>query len=270
VSERFSHVDAVGWTLLLTLAWIPAAVIAHALAPSAENDLVMAGGIQTIVFLVVAALFAARRPGRSFSDLFAVRTPSLAFLVAAVLLGVALCAPAEKITLVIHELFPLPKEVLEEREAMLRPRSVVHGAFLVLVAALAGPFAEELFFRGALFTALRPHATAAATVGTTGLLFTLLHPEPRHWLPILALSLVLGYVRAESGSLWPALGVHAGFNATGVGMELGTRGETERALGLSLVVLGSLASLGLLAWMRVLGQGERARRARELDREVVS
>lgn len=267
---RFSHVDAVGWTLVLTLAWIPAAVVAQAFAPSAQHDLVMAGGVQIVVFLVVSALFAARRPGQSFSDLFAMRATSVPFVVVAVLLGIALCPPAEKITVLIHEAFPLPSDVLEERDAMLRPRSLVHGAFLVLVAAGAGPLAEELFFRGALFTALRPHATTLGTVGTTGLLFTLLHPEPRHWAPILALAVVLGVLRAESGSLWPPLGVHAGFNATGLALELGTDGATERALSLPLVAVGTVASLALLVLVVRLGQGERARQARELDRGVVS
>jgi membrane protease YdiL (CAAX protease family) len=270
VPDKFSHVDAVGWTLLLTCAWFPAALIAHALAPSIQRDLVMAGGVQIIVFLVVCAFFAARRPGRSFSELFAMRASSVVFILAGVALGVALCAPAEKITVLIHEAFPLPKDVLEERDSLLRPRSLSHGIFLVLVAGLAGPLAEEIFFRGALFTALRPHATNAGTIGTTSLLFTLLHPEPRHWGPIVALALVLGWVRAQSGSLWPALAVHAGFNATGLGLEFGTRGATESALGWPLVIFGSIASLALLFAVNLLAQGERARLARELDRGVLS
>jgi membrane protease YdiL (CAAX protease family) len=142
-------------------------------------------------------------------------------------------------------------------------RSPLHGVLLFLVAAGAGPLAEELFFRGALFTAQRRHATTFVTVSTTSLLFTLFHPEPRAWAPILPLALVIGWVRARSGSLFTALLVHAGFNATALAM---TRVfPSDDAPPVPLVAGGLVAAVVLAGLLWLLGNGEKARYARELD-----
>ncbi len=249
--------------------WMLAAVVERGLAPNAPPDLVTAGGVQVAAFLVACAIFAARRPGRSWSDLFALRRTPVLLLLAALLLGVALCPPAERLALFVHELFPLPKELLAEQEAMLRPRSPLHGALLLMVGALAGPFAEELFFRGAIFTALRPHATTIAAAGTTALLFTLIHPEPRTWAPILALACVLGYVRVVSGSLWPSLFLHAGFNGTALIAEFRTAGG-DGEFSASLVVGGTVLSVLLLGGVWLAGRSQRVQAVRELDQGVPS
>jgi membrane protease YdiL (CAAX protease family) len=260
--------DAVGWTLLLMFGWRVFAIVAIGLVPNAGHDLVTAGGIQVIVFLVACAWFAARRPGQSWSELFAMRGASVPSLVVALLLGVALCPPAERLALVIHTQFPLPKELLEEQEAMVRIRSPLHGALLYLVAAGAGPLAEELFFRGALFTAMKRHATTLSTVVTTALLFTLFHPDPRAWVPILPLALVLGMVRARTGSLFTALLVHGGFNATALAMTRLLPSATAPAWPLVIGGLAAAVVLAVALWL--LGNGGRAKHARELDGGVAS
>lgn len=268
MQDRFSLADAVGWTLLLMFGWRLFALLAIALAPNAGNDLVTAGGIQVVVFLVACAWFAGRRPGQSWSELFAMRRASVPSLVVALALGAALCPPAERLALVIHSAFPLPKELLEQQEEMMRMRSPLHGALLFLIAAGAGPLAEELFFRGALFTAQRRHATTLVTVSTTSLLFTLFHPDPRAWAPILPLALLIGLVRARSGSLFTALLVHAGFNGTALAM---TRLlPSAAAPPLPLVVGGGVAAVLLGGMLWLLGNGALARHARELDGGLTS
>jgi membrane protease YdiL (CAAX protease family) len=263
VTDRFTIADAIGWTLLLMLAWWLFAVLALALVPSAGRDLVTGAGVQVIVSLVVCALFASRRPGQSWSELFALRGASVPSLLVALLLGAALCPPAERLALVIHSFFPLEKELLEQQAELFRVRSTLHGVVLFLVAAGAGPLAEELFFRGALFTAQRRHATTLATVGTTSLLFTLFHPDPRAWAPILPLACVIGMVRARTGTMLTALLVHVGFNATALAM---THTLPSAMAPPPALVFGGLLAAGLLSgllWM--LGNGSSAKHARELD-----
>jgi membrane protease YdiL (CAAX protease family) len=263
VPNRFTIADAIGWTLLLMFGWRLFAILAIGLSPNAGDDLVTAGGIQVIVFLVACAWFASRRPGQSWSELFAMRAASVPSLLVALALGVALCPPAERLALLVHSAFPLPKELLEQQEEMLRMRSPLHGALLFLMAAGAGPLAEELFFRGALFTAQRRHATTLVTVSTTSLLFTLFHPDPRAWAPILPLAVVIGLARARTGSLFPALLVHGGFNATALAM---SRTLPSNAAPPLLLVLGGLAAALVLAGLLwLLGGGSAARHARELD-----
>jgi membrane protease YdiL (CAAX protease family) len=259
VPDRFTTADAFGWTLLLFVML----AFALALAPGGGRDLVTSASIEVIVVLGACALFAARRPGQGWSELFAMRGSSVASLLAALLLGVALCPPAERVAFSIYSVFPLPKELLEMQQAMMRVRSPLHGALLFLLAAGAGPFVEELFFRGALFTAQRRHATTVVTVGTTALLFTLFHPEPRTWAPILPLSVILGVVRARTGSMFPALLAHAGFNATTLAMSQVLPSETGPSLALVLGGLSAAVVLSGALWQ--LGKGDAARHARELD-----
>jgi membrane protease YdiL (CAAX protease family) len=263
VTDRFTVADALGWTLLLMLTWWLFAALTFALAPNAGHDLVTGAGVQVIVSLVVCALFASRRPGQSWSELFAMRGASVPSLLVALLLGAALCPPAERLALVIHSVYPLPKELLEQQAEMFRIRSTLHGVVLFLVAAGAGPLAEELFFRGALFTAQRRHATTLATVSTTSLLFTLFHPDPRAWAPILPLAFVIGMVRARTGSMFTALLVHAGFNATALAMTHTL--PSAVAPPLALVLGGVLMAVLLSGLLWMLGNGSTAKQARELD-----
>jgi membrane protease YdiL (CAAX protease family) len=263
VPDRFRAQDALGWTLLLYLLF----VIPLALVPPGRRDLVTAVGIQVIVFLSAAALFAARRRGQGWSEVFAMRGASVPSLLAALLLGVALCPAADRISVMIQTLFPLPKEVLEAQQESMRVRSSAHGVIFALMVVVIGPFVEELFFRGALFTALKRHATTFETVGTTALLFTLFHPEPRLWLPILLLAVMLGAVRSRTGSLYPAVLVHAGFNGTSLALSHALKGEP---VGLPLVLGGLLAAVLAAVALFALGNGTAARHARDLDRGLSS
>lgn len=257
--ERFTIADAVGWTVLaLVLFLFPVALV-----PAGRHDFVTSVAIQALVLLATCALFASRRRGQGWSEVFAMRSASLPTVLAALLLGVALCPAAERIALVVQSSFPLPKELLEAHEKWMRVRSPLHGALLVLLAAGVGPFVEELFFRGALFTAQRRHATTFEAVGTNALLFTLFHPEPRMWAPILPVAVAIAAVRSRTGSLFPALAVHAGFNGTSLALSRALPGDSGPGLPLVAGGVAAAALASALLWR--FGNGAVARQARELD-----
>jgi hypothetical protein len=73
VPDRFTIGDAFGWTLLLVLGWWMLGSVVFTLAPNVKHDLVTGGGLQIIVSLVVCALFASRRSGRWWSEMFEFR-----------------------------------------------------------------------------------------------------------------------------------------------------------------------------------------------------
>jgi len=82
---------------------------------------------------------------------------------------------------------------------------------IVLVVILA-PVAEEILFRGYLFTALSKTVPMWLTQVITALLFGLVHGLG-HALPIALLSLLFGYLRQRYGSLLPSILAHAVHNA---------------------------------------------------------
>jgi len=79
---------------------------------------------------------------------------------------------------------------------------------LVVLGGLVVPVAEELFFRGVVYSALRRYGPAVAVLGSAAL-FGLAHGLS----VVLVVAVLLGVVNAvlveRSGSIWPAVIVHA-------------------------------------------------------------
>lgn len=261
-----THFGVVAWALGVTFVFGAVGQQLLLFAPKAGSDLVAMAGLELVVYLAGCALFSSRRPGRSFEELFGLRRVPVRLLVVAFLLGLSVHAPADKLNDVILKFFPLKKEVSDALADQILPRSLGRAVLLAIFVAGAGPFVEELFFRGALYTGLRTTASAASSVVTTGLMFTLIHFQPRSWLPIFLLAGCLGTVRALSGSLWPCVLLHAAFN--GSTLALSWLGPSVEALWLSpaVVAVSSVAALLLLALLtRFAQKSELAERARALD-----
>lgn len=264
--HELTHGDVVMWSLGVMIGTFIIAQQVLILVPSAAHDLVLLVGAQLLAYVGGCALFAARRPGKTFAELFALRRAPVALLVVALLLGCAVHAPAEGLNAAIMRAFPMKNDVSEELLQRLLPHGPAHAVVLGLVVAVLGPFSEELLYRGALYTGLRGTASPASAAITTGLLFTLVHPEPRAWLPIFLLAGCLGYLRAVSGSLWPGMLLHAAFNAMTLGLSWADpRGEAFW-LGPKLVIGSSVAAiLLLLVATKLAKKSELVERARALD-----
>lgn len=261
-----THGDAVGWAIGVTLAWWFTVSQVLVLVPRAAHDLVLLFGAQLPVYLGACALFAKRRPGKTFEELFALRRAPVGLLVAGLLLGFALHAPAERLSELITHYFPMRAEVSEELTSRLKPHGTAHAALLLIIIAGVGPFVEELLYRGALFTGLRTGTNAASATITTGLMFTLVHQEPRWWLPIFVMAACIGYLRAQSGSLWPGVLLHGAFNGSTLALTWGGP-RLEGIAASTRVWVGSslLALLLLFVVARLAKRSPLAERARSLD-----
>jgi membrane protease YdiL (CAAX protease family) len=234
--------------------------------PSIVHDLVLRAGVEVVVYLAACALFSSRRPGRSFEEVFAFRRASVPLLIAAALLGFSLRAPADFTAEAILKLWPMPKQAYEEVSTLLVPRNLAHGIALATVVGLCGPFVEELLYRGALFTGLRSNASAGSAAMTTGLLFTVVHPEPRFWPVLFVLAGCLGFLRAASGSLWPCVLMHGAFNGTAVVMAFSPQKTEAFELRPSVVGISGVLAVLLVALVAGLArQSGIAERARALD-----
>lgn len=86
---------------------------------------------------------------------------------------------------------------------------------LFAAAAIGAPIAEELLFRGFLFTGLRATPLGfAGAAGVSSLLWAMMHANYSSYgiLLVLAIGLLLAYVRDRTGSLIPAIACHAVYN----------------------------------------------------------
>lgn len=81
---------------------------------------------------------------------------------------------------------------------------------ILIVAAIAAPLLEEIFFRGLLYGALRRRFGIAAGIIASAAVFSLLHPQlPLGFLPIFVLGAVFAAVTEWRQSLVPAIVMHA-------------------------------------------------------------
>ena len=96
------------------------------------------------------------------------------------------------------------------------PVPIVEFLAVFVMASLVVPFAEEIFFRGVIYRWLRQRAGLWIGLGISSLAFGTLHIA----IPSIASISILGAVAAilyeRSGSLWPAVFVHAGNNAAAI------------------------------------------------------
>ena len=77
-----------------------------------------------------------------------------------------------------------------------------------LLACVVGPIAEELFFRGVLYTAIRRRMSRGIAQWISAALFALIHMNLVGFLPIALLGYVLANLYERTGSLASSLAVH--------------------------------------------------------------
>ena len=92
-------------------------------------------------------------------------------------------------------------------------------ALLLAVAVIFAPLMEEVLFRGLLFPALRRRFSFTVAALHTTLLFTALHftQTGSYWPAMVGIFLCgacLAWLRERTGSLWPPVVFHMGFNTT--------------------------------------------------------
>jgi membrane protease YdiL (CAAX protease family) len=244
---------ALAWSLLLTVALSAASLVAMRLLGASRYTILALALVEVALYVTASAFVARLYVAGPRSEGLALRPASPLQLLLGASLGVVLHLPAGYLDALVEKRFPTPRARLLEQLAQLTPTSSLHAACLVLGIALLAPLAEELFFRGALFTALARKAAMLGAVVTTSLAFVLAHQEPRMWAPLLLVALVLAELRRASGSIWPGFALHAVFNATTLASVFATRPSELTAPTISWV-LGSAGTLLTLAGIWVFGR----------------
>lgn len=183
--------------------------------PATAYDITSLGAVEALVFVlgVLVVLTLHGRAEAGLSDALGLRPTHPALAVLGVALGVVTHFPAESVDALFQKLSPTPDSELAARAALLSASTPLRLAFVMFVVACAGPLVEELFFRGALYGALRRQRPLVGTTLVTAACFVLGHLDYRMWPALAVVALVLSYLRAVSGSLLPSLAMHVTFNA---------------------------------------------------------
>lgn len=182
-------------------------------------------------------------------------------------LGLSLKLPAEALTARIERVFPTSEADLLWRASLYDASGLGRVAPLLIVTCLAAPLVEELFFRGALYGRLAKRSPPVAAA-VTGVLFVVMHTDPRHWPALFIVTLLMSHLRLTSGSLLPCLALHVSFNAAGVLAYVSGFASPTRALQVTsawIAVSWIFVAL-LLALLLKLGENPDVVRARAEDR----
>ncbi|MDI3269745.1 MAG: CPBP family intramembrane metalloprotease [Bacillota bacterium] len=90
---------------------------------------------------------------------------------------------------------------------------------LFLSAGLMAPLGEELLYRGLLLDFLRPWGTWGAAF-LSSVAFAFAHGLWTLFLPLLAIGLILAFLRLRGGTLWFSITAHALFNLASLSLAL--------------------------------------------------
>jgi membrane protease YdiL (CAAX protease family) len=204
---------ALGWSLLLTFALVSLSLVVAMLFGSSNLAIAVAGPA-TLLVMAPAARFIAQLYGdRDPRKALALGSVSPLELLIGASLGLVLQLPSGYLSSLVERRFPTPPAQLQAQLHALTPSSTPMAVLMLLSVVVIVPFAEELFFRGALFGALARHNPGFVATWTTSIAFALAHQEPRNWGPLLLVALVLGELRRRGGSIWSGVALHAAFNA---------------------------------------------------------
>lgn len=91
-------------------------------------------------------------------------------------------------------------------------------AAMAAIIGIVGPIAEEVFFRGFAYQALRRRFGATAGIFTSALLFAVVHGNPVGLVPIFGIGIVLAFLYERTGSLAAPIGLHCANNLLVVAM----------------------------------------------------
>ncbi len=243
-------------------------VIVFAFTRGAPLDIVTLGAAEALAY--VSTTFVVLRiyeHGTSSRSGLGLRPTALGLAFVGAGLGLSLKLPAESLSAVVERFYPPSDSELIARAALFRTESLGQVIGLTLVACLVAPLVEELFFRGALYGRLAK-TSAARAAALTGFAFVVMHSDPRHWPALVVVALVLGQLRASSGSVLPCVCLHVAFNAAGVLALVSGAASPTRPLELSFVWVAAswLATALLIAVLLRLAGDPGAARARAEDR----
>jgi membrane protease YdiL (CAAX protease family) len=172
-----------------------------------------------LVLLPVLALWCARSVARPepvrWRAALMVRTPRIAHVAAALCLAPPLVLAVRALIEWQMGVLPIPSSMMDESLVPEALRTLGPVA-MVLVWGLAPGIGEELFFRGAVLAGLRRDLSNAKVIAWQALLFGAVHASLYRFLPTALLGALLAALTLRARSLFPAVLLHASYNALAV------------------------------------------------------
>lgn len=211
-----------GWLLVsffLSLNLAAFAQVASGTMPRADSILSIVVGTVSFQGATLALIWwFVREHDVTLRDAFGLRAPHLP---KAVLLGVTVAGAAFALQLgYVHLLDLLRVELPEQHliEIMRLKRNVAERIYLGLFAIVIAPVAEEMLFRGVLYSAIKQLGFRRIALWGTAILFALIHMNLSTFVPLMLLAVGLALLYEKTDTLFAPIVAHGCFNAINFAM----------------------------------------------------
>jgi uncharacterized protein len=235
---RLSPVAGLAWTIGVTGLLVVSLRLLEGLRPGAASDIVSLTACEAAAYLLGCyGVLQLHAPEASAQTALGLRPSHPAMPAFGAALGLSLLLPTESLRQLTERFMPETEKELAERAALLAADNVPRAVILIVSVACVAPLVEELFYRGALFGGLRRATSASSAALFSTLFFVIGHLNPKVWPQLLLVALVLGYLRAATGSLFSCIALHVAFNGATVAAHLSGVASVTRPLVLPWPIL---------------------------------
>lgn len=207
-------VGAALWTLSIGFVMQGVVGVLEAAHPGAAEDLVTRTAAEVLAYSVILfGILRVHAPDVSLATSLGAKWPPFVAWPLAAVAGAGLAIPTEWSSELLARRFPLGEE---ERALVAKVYSIETPSkqFLVIIATVVLlPVCAELFFRGAIFTALQKKARLDLVILAAATFDALLPGNLRAIPSMLVLLVAIGWIRARTASVWPAVVARVSFFA---------------------------------------------------------
>jgi len=135
-------------------------------------------------------------------------------LIKAFLLGIVYYFLATVILVLITFIYPFEIEAQATILPIMNAENMVVRIILLIIAGIIAPVAEEIFFRGFLYSAVRYRFSVLPAAVISGILFGMVHIDLLRFIPISILGILLCLCYEKYKNIYINMAVHIGFNCT--------------------------------------------------------
>lgn len=206
-AERpLSFLAAAAWTLIVAILVNAMLSVIESAHPGAFTDVVTFATCRLLAYSVVLfGILRVHQPESSIRKVLALRRPPAIMLLLGAMVGAGLAPGAMWLDGLVAKRYPPSPQDTEALERIFAAPTLGKQIAILVALALVMPVCDELFFGGALFTPLKKGRRAESVVLATAAYDTLGALGPREMASIFATALVLAWIRAVSGSVFPSL-----------------------------------------------------------------
>ncbi len=205
-------------------------------------------GLLIEIFIIVPAGFYVWRLRMPFFKTFRLHPISLRLVGISVLIALSSLIVFDEMDRLVNMVFPMPAWFEAAIRTAVQIESLADAVLLIGMVVLVAGVAEEMLFRGMVQRSIETYLDPAMGIVLSSVIFALAHFVPWTALQITFMGLLLGYLAWKSGSILPAIILHAINNLTYVVM-MNTAPEVMEGylMGRHVHPLWILLSVGLLA-----------------------